>query len=982
MALESVGEGVAEVGSPGAWLPGQADAPEFAAVDVVVPVGEPTSAVGQQSVALSVAESIATALPVRILAAESSVGEVNALGERPGEELASAPVSPAEVRLSGLSSDAARAAGLDGVGFGLSDVGPAAGPVVVRVEVVYDSFRFAYGGDWAGRLQLVALPGCAATTPSLAGCREQTVISSTNDVAAGVLSADVVVDSTSVGGGAGFGESRLADESTLYGLSAGYTSLNGSYAATPLAAAGSWSVGAQMGSFNWSYPIDVAPTGFGTAPAVSVDYSSQAIDGLTPDQNQQGGPVALGWNVSAGGFIERQYQPCVDEHPGNGDTRQDMCWHSDNATISLNGKSSALIPTTTISGDFQEFRLEQDPVWKVVRQRYFSDATVDGGEVWYVYTPDGAVFTFGQRLEPTTGVATNSVWSVPVFGNDASDPCFGVSSACRQAWRWNLDRVRDRFGNVTTYTYTAENNFYKGGQYVRGGYLNEIRYGTRDGAEGGYRNMVLFNMANRCVSDIVAKACRWKATENKSVAMPVSGEKIAWPDIPTDLVCASAASCVYKAPAFWTSKALESIDTVVLGQVIDRVWFQTYWDEPGMVDGVRADPAHPQPVQSFLRTISHRAFPAGATSPEEIAKRTSPDIRFEYQHMDNRAEGGPDNRIIDGKIVTLYWRMWQILNGLGGRTDITYTQRFTCEVWATTDPNFWSTQTQDCYPRWSITAAKLPGWGVFNRYLVNTVTEHDMVAGGTPVVTTYTYQDVPAYHWDDSLMTPLEHKTWSEPRGYGRIAHSVGPDQDGVVSTTHERYFRGMSNNITVLGVPGPELLVEYPEHEATKEVQGQQPDGVNDLNNLRGMLYVSEIVDTRAAAVDQQVSTYYTAVQTAGPDPFGRVAWRLDQTRVETRQRITNISYGPQILNTYTTFDAYGFPVEITEPGVTYADNDKTYWKADDVCTHMEWVRDGASVVRWLLDRPSVPPDEFVTSARPLRFRAPGSSPASGIAR
>ena len=103
VALESVGEGVAEVGSPGAWLPGQADAPEFAAVDVVVPVGEPTSAVGQESVALSVAESIATALPVRILPAESPAGEVNALGERPGEELASAPVSPAEVRLSGLS---------------------------------------------------------------------------------------------------------------------------------------------------------------------------------------------------------------------------------------------------------------------------------------------------------------------------------------------------------------------------------------------------------------------------------------------------------------------------------------------------------------------------------------------------------------------------------------------------------------------------------------------------------------------------------------------------------------------------------------------------------------------------------------------------------------------------------------------------------------------------------------------------------------
>ena len=876
------------------------DQPSLEAVDIVVPIGSHTVAESAN------ARSADSAFPVVVSASDAiSV----ASGERASEAVPSAD-TPLEVRLTGMASEDALAAGLDGVAFGLSlvDYAPS-GQAVVRVDIDYDSFRAAYGGDWAGRLQLVSLPGCAALTPELVGCRERTVLPSSNDLETGILTADLAVGDAA--GTAGFGERRAGSPSTVYGLSAGYTSLSGSFAATPLRSASSWTVGTQMGSFNWSYPINVAPTGFGAAPSVSLDYSSQAIDGLTSDQNLQAGPVALGWNLSAGGFVERQYVPCVDEHPGSGELRQDMCWHSDNATISLNGKSAALIPTDVVDGDYQEFRLDQDPGWKVIRQRFFSDASVDGGETWYVYDPSGVEYRFGQRLEPTTGLATNSVWSLPVYGNDGDDPCFGVATACRQGWRWNLDWVRDRLGNVTTYQYSAETNRYRGGEYVRGGYLAEIRYGMREGSEGAYRNRVIFNMKDRCIARPATSTrdCLW--------ADEAAIEDVAnWPDVPSDLDCTIRPTCGFEAPSFWSAKALESVDTVVNGQVVDRVWFKTFFRIPGVdEDGVKQNPNQDQAPQLFVRTISHWAFPASG------APGVSADIRFEYDGLsgllDNRAEPTID---------ALFWRITKIIGGLGGRTDVLYGQKSAC---ATYDPSllvppvaesaFWSTQTQDCYRRWSILDEHHnQGFAVFNRYLVSTVTERDLVAGGRPITTTYTYEDTPAYHWDDSLVTPLEQKTWSEPRGYGDVAHWVGPDAAGQITKVRERYFRGMTKNIDAAGNQGPEVERVY--EDGTR---------YNDLNNLRGMMFITQTIDTNSAGApaDHTVSYFPTGTQTAGPDQFGRGAWRMDQTRVEHRQRELGISYGPRIWNTFTTDDGYGFPIEVVEPGPTYQSNDKTYW-------------------------------------------------------
>ncbi|GAA3876859.1 hypothetical protein GCM10023084_32190 [Streptomyces lacrimifluminis] len=101
------------------------------------------------------------------------------------------------------------------------------------------------------------------------------------------------------------------------------------------------------------------------------------------------------------------------------------------------------------------------------------------------------LYVFGQHKLPgaATSDLTNSVWTVPVYGNDSGEPGYDKGSAfadrsLTQAWRWNLDYVVDVHDNAMTYWYTPETNYYaKNGastataKYVRGGYLTEIRYG-------------------------------------------------------------------------------------------------------------------------------------------------------------------------------------------------------------------------------------------------------------------------------------------------------------------------------------------------------------------------------------------------------------------------------------------------------------------------------------------------------------------------
>ena len=74
----------------------------------------------------------------------------------------------------------------------------------------------------------------------------------------------------------------------------------GSFAATSLSEAGHWTAGGSDGAFTYSYPISVPHVPGGLEPSVSLDYDSQAVDGLTSSTNDQASWIGDGWDYAAG----------------------------------------------------------------------------------------------------------------------------------------------------------------------------------------------------------------------------------------------------------------------------------------------------------------------------------------------------------------------------------------------------------------------------------------------------------------------------------------------------------------------------------------------------------------------------------------------------------------------------------------------------------------------------------------------------------
>ncbi|KOV49383.1 hypothetical protein ADL00_45790 [Streptomyces sp. AS58] len=153
----------------------------------------------------------------------------------------------------------------------------------------------------------------------------------------------------------------------------------------------------------------------------------------------------------------------------------------------LNGNATELVQDDTSGA----WHLKDDNASKVVRLTG-GDSNDENGEYWQLTTSDGTTYTFGlNKLSGAGSERTNSVWTVPVFGDDSGEPGYSKGTEFKdrsevQAWRWNLDQVPDVHGNASTYSYAAEDNHYaKNGDttalapYTRGGRLEEIRYGQR-----------------------------------------------------------------------------------------------------------------------------------------------------------------------------------------------------------------------------------------------------------------------------------------------------------------------------------------------------------------------------------------------------------------------------------------------------------------------------------------------------------------------
>ncbi|GAA0913514.1 type IV secretion protein Rhs [Virgisporangium aurantiacum] len=512
------------------------------------------------------------------------------------------------------------------------------------------------------------------------------------------------------------------------------------------------------GSFQWSYPLRVPPVPGGLAPQLALSYSSASVDGRTSATNNQPSWVGDGWDLSVG-FIERSYGVCAQDTTGGAAPRTgDLCWRSDNATLALPGAGGQLVFET---GNL--WRLQNDDGSRIERLGNGGNGD-DNGEFWKVTTVDGMQYFFGSRPDAA------STWTVPVFGDDANEPCnrpgnFG-GSWCQQAWRWNLDRVVDARGNTIVYDYTAESNRYglnqlpAGVDYIRGGVLKTASYGMQSGEAATAR--VEFVPADRCVpgSDCLQKKENWPN----------------WPDVPWENHCDGTCADRHS-PTFWSTKRLAAVKThVATGGAFKQVdsWELTHqFPNPG--DGEKA--------ALWLQSIVHKGHVGG-----EI---TLPAVTFEGERRPNRVY------VTDGYAPLNRFRVSAVVSESGGVVDVEY-KREDCT--ATDKPAQEHENTRRCFPVWWAKDDQTERKDWFHKHVVDAVTQTDRIGPDLEQVdqfVRYEYSD-PAWHYDTSEFTAENRRTWNEFRGFAKVVIRNGKTDDvyGKVTSVEERYHQGMDGDV------------------------------------------------------------------------------------------------------------------------------------------------------------------------------------------
>lgn len=751
------------------------------------------------------------------------------------------------------SRTATAALGVRGIVLSLTGTGLLARTGTVGLEVDYAGFAGAYGGAYGSRLRLVELPACALTTPRLKQCRGGVAVTTVND-GRGVLTGALSVGGTtpqafpSREAGAQLPAAVAPAGRVVMAVEAGPSGAEGSYAATPLNPAGTWTE--QQGDFQFDYPIDVPPSVVGQAPQVSLGYDSQSVDGETSAANTQGGWIGDGWNYSPG-FIERSYEPCAQDSSAQEANWDDLCWGGYNATLSLGGQSSLLV----LNGDSGNTYHLQNDDGATAQLLPGADNGLWQGQYWVVTTTDGTKYYFGQNHLPEgneTDPATDSAWGVPVFCPGSSDPCYssatGAASEQTMGWQWNLDYVVSPLGALTVYNYQEETNYYEMGsalgggtltQYVRAGFLTSIEYGwlLSDAIAGASPQAeVQFISNQRCTaSSFTTSPCDSYSNLTSSTASD-------WPDVPDDEICGSSGSCTNDSPTFFTTYMLTGIQTwaTITG---------TNSTSPQPVDawalGQQFDIGAGSGVQSVLALTSVQRTGEDATGTGGQVEL--PAETFTSEMIDNQVPGSaypPLDRP----------RLEAIDTETGAAIAVSYASP-SCAQGTDGTPPTPDANTSACFPAYWTGTGSTPDW--FNKSLVTGVVTSDLTGTTMPdQVVSYSYLGGAAWHQNESPVLSSQYRTWDQFRGYAQVETTTGTAPDPVTESI-DTYMRGMNGDPNSSGGTNS-ASVSYPP---------AGPDAgnaaVTDSDWLAGQLLESDTYTGSGGTVDKAVVTSWPTAYT-----------------------------------------------------------------------------------------------------------------------
>ncbi|GEB54429.1 hypothetical protein GCM10017674_13410 [Streptomyces gardneri] len=907
-----------------------------------------------------------------------------------------------------------QSAGVSGIVMKLTPPATVDPNAEVAVDIDYTGFRDMYGPAAADRFGLVLLPECVYSTPTEGDCAAgggMTAMSGSDgdkDVKDGkkdfqrlrstvktvpakdaptrataaknaktrqVLSGTVPVSSLV---GEGFVPAKATKASyqdgvrpavstnggnALGGLDTG-SSVQGDFTASPLLSSGSWSSGSSSGAFTYAYQVQVPETAGGLMPKIPLSYSSQSVDGRTSSSNNQASWIGDGWDYNAGS-ITRTYANCRQDSkkPGSNNSTHrtaDLCWGSENATLSLGGMTTELVwdetksTWVTASGDGSK-------VERITGTDRGNGARLN--EYWVVTTKDGTKYHFGMNKLPgwsDKGTAektdddptTDSVLTVPVYGNHSGEDCYKgptttdwTNSFCTQAWRWGLDYVEDVHGNAMSLwwkkdeqNYYARNfNFKAPVAYDRDGWLDHIYYGQRKDniftATAPAR--VGFTVAERCytVDDVTCSNANYLSKDPRNYRP--------WFDTPVDMRCEADKPCWNAGPSFWTRKRLDTITTsaqrrtdTTARQVVDEYALKQSFAK------LRTGPN----TALWLESIQRTGYARKGTTDASVKLNT---VKFEphAEDMPNRVVEYNPHRPGFSRL-----RIGRVVNEYGGETIVTYkpaagdcasgdlprivqqSGETRAQAIARLQPTL-KANDRLCYPSFWNPDSEFEDIDWFHKYVVDTVEELPNIDGSFPTRTEYQYKN-PAWKLAEAEFTKKSTRTYSQFAGVEQTTVLTGPvvedtaDAPGQRSKAVTRFFRGLGDTVSVKDIAGVEIAKDE------EPFAGRIAEELTYLDSTKADSEWMSRSTTKPAATELARRN-----RDDGLSPLR--AWRVTEPEdiAYTRSSGTNTDDARTLRTVKTTTEyesTYGLPTLVESLG----DTEKP---GDEFCTKSEYVHQTA---------------------------------------